>query len=408
MLSIAMKTEYNTALNYPHTHFIENSFGMAQGGKIDIIYEMNPSNLERSYSIILIISESQKRGWYSGVENGQTDTYTLCNQPSLYRKTIQNSGNISYSVKENDKYSVLFMQCRKNDRSDQTINIHLKMMNKQPSGDDYSYLPIQKVMMLRVTQGALILYSLLLIGLSGQFVFFGMWMRKIHILFGLTLLFKIIYMAVEYSEFSHRNVTGEISPPLLSLFYFISLFSDFASLSTFLLLAMGWTLVRQIMTDKEMQIIFGSLVSYLVAGMANAACSESDVCNFVFLLSYVLRCCVFLGIIVAINFTVTRLRSSIIQSPWVSSLSLQYCRAKQYHFLRLALLLYLILPTVFLIIQAKVFTWREEWIFLMLGEYLDVLMMLHVGVTFGPLIEANTLRAFDGTFDVMRPTAGAQ
>ena len=44
------------------------------------------------------------------------------------------------------------------------------------------------------------------------------------------------------------------------------------------------------------------------------------------------------------------------------------------------------------------FSWKEDWINNTLNDLLDILMIFHVGATFGPLRDAMLLRAYDGTF----------
>jgi hypothetical protein len=46
-------------------------------------------------------------------------------------------------------------------------------------------------------------------------------------------------------------------------------------------------------------------------------------CSSLSLAEYVLRCVLYLGIIIALNFSVTQLRITLLHSPWVSTLSVQ-------------------------------------------------------------------------------------
>jgi hypothetical protein len=67
-------------------------------------------------------------------------------------------------------------------------------------------------------------------------------------------------------------------------------------------------------------------------------------------------------------------------------------------------ILYLLLPTSFLLVQQNFFTWREDWLIFLLYDpdtgtgVLMLYMFLHVGATFSPLQEPFLIRAFDNTF----------
>ena len=43
------------------------------------------------------------------------------------------------------------------------------------------------------------------------------------------------------------------------------------------------------------------------------------------------------------------------------------------------------------------YTWKETWVITALNDFLTILMIFHIGVTFGPLQEPFLIRAFDGT-----------
>lgn len=143
--------------------------------------------------------------------------------------------------------------------------------------------------------------------------------------------------------------------------------------------------------------------------------TEQQACQGLSLVSFIIKSLVLLAIIVAMNFTVTQLRAMLTHTPWVPSTPIQYARCKQFQIFRLLFILYLLLPTSFLILQVTIplsfcfsflnslncqvtmYTWVDNWLLTALNDFLIILMIFHIGVTFGPLQEPLLVRAFDGT-----------
>ncbi len=144
---------------------------------------------------------------------------------------------------------------------------------------------------------------------------------------------------------------------------------------------------------------------YLIFGLSAAACSnkydDADSCGTLYLITYVVRTLLFLGIIVGMNFTVTHLRARLVQSPWTPSAPLLYLRAKQYSQFRIAFIIFLLGPTAILLVQAAFYSWKQSWIPFELTELLVLLMFFHVGVNFSPVHESKVVRAFDGTYNTI-------
>lgn len=68
-------------------------------------------------------------------------------------------------------------------------------------------------------------------------------------------------------------------------------------------------------------------------------------------MAFIIKSLVLLAIIIAMNFTVTQLRAMLTHTPWVPSTPIQYARCKQLQVFRLLFILYLLLPTAFLILS---------------------------------------------------------
>lgn len=175
LLVSAIKSNFESTSSKVFGSYLQSSFGMAGNGQISIKYDVNAlySGMDyTSYVLVLIVTEAQKNGWYSGMSNAPVNIYTLCNAPSQYRERVYGTGTISFNVTGSDRFSVLVLQCLNgNSNNPVKTKIDLSMVNARPLKDGYQHLPIQDVMYVRVLEGELILYVFLLIGLIGQYIF---------------------------------------------------------------------------------------------------------------------------------------------------------------------------------------------------------------------------------------------
>lgn len=199
---LAVKTSFEIQSINTYAASIEQSFGMAGNGAISIDYNVNAAHdgAYVSYVLILILTEAQRLGWYSTINNSPGTVNNICNQPSLFRQRIYGDGTINFDVTSTDRYSVLVAQCLASTPGNPIkVNVDLSMTNARPASDGVSHLPIQNVMYVRVLEGEVILYVLLMVGLVGQFVFARTWMRGIHVLFACTLFFATANTAAVYA-----------------------------------------------------------------------------------------------------------------------------------------------------------------------------------------------------------------
>merc|ERR1712070_514209 len=108
----------------------------------------------------------------------------------------------------------------------------------------------------------------------------------------------------------------------------------------------------------------------------------SSICSAYLLTEYIVRSLIMLGIIVAMNFNITQLRTRLNEDRWgIQDTPLQYDKLRKLQSFRLAFLAYLLVPTALLIIKITVLSWRYEWTHTMLAEMLPLLIYVHVGYT---------------------------
>jgi hypothetical protein len=163
-----MKESFSSHSKDTFSTLFVKDFGMTTQGKIDISYSVTPQTNVSSYIVLVAVTENQRQGWYSGI--GQSDSIsTVCNQPSLLRILLSNDGNITWAPPIVGQYSLIVMQCRPS--SDYVkVSLNVDMQNVLSDGSR-SYLAVEDVMLIRLFQGELLIYSLLIAGLLGQYYF---------------------------------------------------------------------------------------------------------------------------------------------------------------------------------------------------------------------------------------------
>lgn len=84
------------------------------------------------------------------------------------------------------------------------------------------------------------------------------------------------------------------------------------------------------------------------------------------------------------NFNITHLRATLNDYPWSSNVPLQYRSLKQFQRFRWAFLLYLLLPTILLIIKIMVLSWAYSWLEALFKEACFLLIYVLIAIDFSP------------------------
>jgi len=154
--------------------------------------------------------------------------------------------------------------------------------------------------------------------------------------------------------------------------------------ATLILLGNGWGITRTL-ADKEIMMYMVVVLLYGVFEILRIQCiSAKDVllpnllvvldpksvgwgnedfdqsCESYQLATYILRSILLLGVIVALNFNITNLRSLIIESVWRAELAVYYHFLKRFSDFRWIFLAFLLSPTLMLIAQVSFYLLFES------------------------------------------------
>jgi len=409
-ISNSIVVKYDNTINTYESNTLVKSFGMASGGIITINSNIKSNNntitlLNDYYILILIVTQSQMIGWYSYNNNNNNNNglYNLCNSPSQVRYTpnINSINNYTYIINDNDLYNILLLQCYNgNINNTLSISITASLVNIIPYNNNvYTQLPIEEVMIPRVVLFEIIIYIILCISLIFQLYINKRYVKQIHILYIICILFIIIQLIIRYIQIHEIETLGYTKMNMLILYNIFEHISNVISLITLLVISFGLNYGHNVLI-REKKIGAIAILCYFIVGFGGAFCAKTtNQCKSIWLVTYVMRSIVILGIIVAMNYSVAQLRAIIINSTWAPSTPWHYHKLQQYQIFRLVFLLYLILPTIFLTIQSTLFTWKDNWIVFLMTELLTLFMCIHIGINFAPDRDDFFNRAFDGTFN---------
>lgn len=316
------------------------------------------------------------------------------------RQPLEGSGTYTYGFNELDRYSILVLRCLYNETSAvlSSIDIDVTIHMTNPNGSELS---LEQIPNIQSSIAFLVMFLVMVTVMAGQiFRAQADAVKPVHILFLVTASFGALMYLLYYLYMRQLDVDGKSSVHITIGMRIVEHLYSTLYLTSLLLVAFGWTLSRNFLSDREFHFLTCVIMSYLVIGLLSAACLDaSDICTSLFVFSYVVKTVLLLGVVIAMNFTVTQMRAIIVHSPWIQSILFLYARSKQYNYFRVAFLLYLLIPSFLLLIQVLILSWDTAWIADFLVEILDVMLAMVVGILFAPLSESYLSRAFDGSLD---------
>lgn len=166
------------------------------------------------------------------------------------------------------------------------------------------------------------------------------------------------------------------------------------------------TITKETISIQEYQVVTGFFLFFLSLGVADSICLSVSLenpshCDAIPLFLYILRGIVTISSIIAMNYTVSHLRTLITNLTWCPSIPYLYVRLRNYHSFRTFFVIYILVPTVALMIQVTMLTWKEEWIYDAITIVVNLGFYYLVGLIFSPLNVNEYTRPFDGTLNTI-------
>ena len=276
------------------------------------------------------------------------------------------------------------------------------MTNVRPQGTGISHLGVEDVMMVRSLEGECIVYMLMLGGLLCQIWYHRDHNLALQFLFLGCCILTVITTFVRYGRWYSLNKTGIYNIHLDLASRLFESMEEVAYLTTILLVALGWSTINFQLTDVQLKALLTSMGVFLTMSLASAGCLQVDTreCQALYLIYYILRALIMLGIIICLNFTITQLRAMLSHTAWDPSTPYCYARVKQFQTFRIGFVMYLLIPTAIALVQEIIYTWEQDWLGTILPDILQILLFLNMGSIFAPLKNVFVNRAFSQQFSI--------
>ena len=198
--------------------------------------------------------------------------------------------------------------------------------------------------------------------------------------------------------------------------------------------SLGWSLTRDALSRREHRLLVVIFAVYFAISLIKAMCdAQDDLCKAYLLTEYVIKSLLMLGVIVALNFSVSQLRLLLTEARWNNRVTpVTYMKLHQFQLsgfvcigvslvwsdvdhcsvlrrFRGVFLLYLMFPTCLLILNVRCAwscvwdgvshqtirlqllvitppgTWRYDWVNYLLAECCSLLLYGNVGLILRPL-----------------------
>jgi len=199
------------------------------------------------------------------------------------------------------------------------------------------------------------------------------------------LMIKVIAMLFHTIYYTKLNEYGKVDFMTAFGNIFLSKFVMMLQLLLLFLVGLGWKVTRVDITAREKRLIAISFGFYILFIMLASSCGDDQTnCAPYELGEYVIHSLLLLAVIVAINFNLTHLRSSLNEYSWSFMAPLYYRNLKQYQLFRWLFLAFLLLPTFALLIELLILGWEYSWLSAFMTEILYLFIYLTLAVHFLP------------------------
>jgi hypothetical protein len=395
LCSRAVVEEFSIRTHSPYSALFTSEtviqpMGLAKGGFLSIEADvLTPGENQHIY--FSLFSQSQwedVREFHVPTLGGERDPKRLCLARSAMRyQTTGARNSFNFTIRETDLYVLQMTYCNSHHESFEVkgtaiaynINVH-----KSDGGIEHLSLGAEREV--ELYKVLLAVYISLLVVWVMECWRLRPYLVPIHTGCTFALLSKVAEMSALLAGLQMDSAVGKTSNSILVATSMLASLSDLFFLGVLLLTSLGWSLIRDRLTWREKKTVIGIFSLYAAIGFVKSFCSSPDhICSAYMLTEYVIKSLIMLGIIVAMNFNITYLRTTLHDERWHSnSTHKTYTKLKKFQEFRLAFLAYLLLPTVLLVIKITVLSWRYEWASVMLSELLILCIYTHLGRTFRP------------------------
>jgi hypothetical protein len=232
----------------------------------------------------------------------------------------------------------------------------------------------------------------------------GFWQasaKHLLVLLGSCVLVKGTVLMLWWADYQHVEASGKNSPLFSVLWQVFDKVYDILELMMFLLIALGWKIIRNNLSFTEKRFaIFVSVVSLLL-GWSQVACTTSARCSGYELSRYLLHSFVYLIVICAMNLNLQRVNSQIQEGPASVESGKLYQKWEAYKGFRWIFLVFIVAPSAEISIKVWFAPWEAAWLYVLILQLRCWGILVGIILHFALLSDAPPLRIFkDLTRDI--------
>lgn len=366
-------------------YFLVYDYGLAPGAAVEIDLKCDPP---RDSTYLMMLTRGQWNQWRRqdppslfGPAGGMfglnpVDGFLV----SYWRTDISNHTTVSFTMgaPENDRYYLGVFNAR---LQDLRLSGTVRFVN--PGGEElpveFVHLPVVLITSatLFLLSGAALLLALLV----------GSWRRgrtAIHFVICAVVLAKALVAFLKWrsrhrvSEAGQDTLLGEVTWQLLDKA------QETLEISMFLLVALGWKVVRARLDMAEVRFVAAAALLSLYLGACEVACVTDASCSSYKLGRYTLHTICSLVIVMATNLNLQVLHAQLSDGPASLEVGTMYARLRAFAVFRWAFLAFISAPTFELFLRVTAMPWDALWAYHAIQSARTLAIYLAVAFFFRP------------------------
>jgi len=349
------------------------SFGIAAGGVMTVELELHqPTDINNTFFMILTSEQlSRFRSSTPHVLPSFTSPEARVvntNFMAYWRQPLMSKISMTKTVEWLDRYTLIIVN---GDEQDLRFTGKIRLVN--PGKDDEQHLSFDQIPMMPVLLTMIWVY-LISTALLFLLLVTGWRRRKtaIHWIMLATLLSKSLYLVFYWQNFVLFSSKGSLERFQRKIPRIVGKMQDIISLMMYLLVALGWKILRSNLSMTEVRFSAGICVISFYLGLFQVTC-QGPTCSGYELSRYILHALAYLCIIVAINFNIAMLNGSITESAVSLSTAELYQKFDAYRLYRWVFVIYIMKPTFLLFFKLSVLDangW-DDWLYLLMQNLVE-------------------------------------
>ena len=235
----------------------------------------------QSLTCISAVQDSEERVLFNLFSHSQWDSYQalvaqkdlskICLAPAAMRyETSGGNSTVHFTARHTDQYTLQITYCRQREF---TVSGTFKMYNV--NGGEEEHLPLGQETSVQLFKVLLCCYGCLVaVFVVRSCAYLRQHVLSIHFGCALALLAKLLETLSRFMQLGHMSRFGVDNASFTMATTVLEGISGILFLAVLLLISLGWTLMRDRLTNRENKLAFGVFGSYVTVASAKLFCGK--------------------------------------------------------------------------------------------------------------------------------------